>query len=109
MSKSKATPGPWVIGEENPIEIWGADRGLGAGRPLICTLPAPHGNYVADADARLIASAPRLLEALQLLWEEINDPSRRTDTGALVLSTPAMERASAAIQAATEGGADECS
>ena len=51
---SAHTPGPWTlqpVGDETECNI------LGAGRELIAT--------VSDNDARLIAAAPALLEALE--------------------------------------------
>jgi hypothetical protein len=72
MRESKHTPGPWIVGR-------GAD-----GLPIIHTAPdtvSPSGQGVAhickramcqdhEANARLIAAAPDLLEALRaLLWK----------------------------------------
>lgn len=59
MSTSKHTPGPWLL-----------DMADGTG--WICTNggrsgfePLAHLSDVSDADARLIAAAPELLEALR--------------------------------------------
>ena len=61
MSEAKHTPGPWVeftIGGET-VAI------MAAGRPdEVCSLDGP----IKGADARLIAAAPAMYEALRL-WK----------------------------------------
>lgn len=103
----KHTPGPWTAQERHPAGVHWDTVIRGANRdPIATVLAAGWAAPEHAANAALIAAAPMLLEALTLLWEEINDPSRRSDSGALVLSTPAMEQARAALAAAgpKEGG-----
>ena len=59
MSESKATPGPWRVGDHKPyVEVWG--------RMQINTYPiiASMECEPREANARLIAAAPDLLEAI---------------------------------------------
>ena len=75
MNNAKHTPGPWVIlkGWDGTVEI-SASRpyrinNISAGTPLICDVyqhPAFDG-FSSQANANLIASAPELLEALELI------------------------------------------
>lgn len=58
------TPGPWTL---HPTAIHAAVRSVGtpdAGPRRICTVGSMNGNPVDKANARLIAAAPDLLEAL---------------------------------------------
>lgn len=64
----KHTPGPWKIAhaiqDDAARYIWSAtDRATGH-RELVASIPYASGDHI-NADARLIASAPLLLEALQ--------------------------------------------
>ena len=57
---SKHTPGPWNY--KSPLEVVGSDG------TTIKLIGLTHAQYETDeANARLIAAAPELLEALQLL------------------------------------------
>jgi hypothetical protein len=81
---SKHTPGPWwLYANESPIVIRG---GQGDDEIHVCTVNAPWSNAQALADARLIAAAPDLLEALKDglagLEQFVHDP----DTAPRVLS-----------------------
>ena len=74
MRKSKHTPGPWrVVRVAAGFTIRAASR-------AVATLPSlvvRGRRQQAEADAHLIAAAPELLEALQLMvtWEDwIDDP-----------------------------------
>jgi hypothetical protein len=66
--QNKHTPGPWHTynmghGQGNPWEVW-PDKGL----TPICRLISggvARGNFEGHANARLIAAAPELLEALE--------------------------------------------
>ncbi len=68
---SKYTKGPWKCGE---------DAGIWAGKLKICTLsyfqdknnPLHVCVFKTEANARLIASAPELLEALKELYEAVD-------------------------------------
>ncbi|WWA79547.1 hypothetical protein Kintu_gp55 [Xanthomonas phage Kintu] len=59
---NRYTPGPWSIGETDPdtaeIEI------VSEGRPYICLVLPGAVDDRTEANARLIAAAPELLEAL---------------------------------------------
>ncbi len=58
----KFTPGPWIVGATDPntagIEI------VSEGRPYICLVLPGAVDDRTEANARLIAAAPELLEAL---------------------------------------------
>lgn len=65
MSEMKHTPGPWACGVRRDGSIWLSlgDRNTG---------PHYQGDLVAsEADARLIAAAPKLLEALEASNAEV--------------------------------------
>ena len=104
---SKATPGPWqMLPEEcdKPyIRIRGTQLG---GRYKVANVvtPAYEGVHQREADetranARLIAAAPELLEALQRLLSENDNMTQRINL------IGAMEQARAAIAKATGGEA----
>lgn len=81
------TPGPWVISYPSrrsrphirtPDGIYVMDGGSGSSRPSVRQL----------ADARLIAAAPELLEALQMLLEFPNTgPATSAARAALAKAT----------------------
>lgn len=94
MQEAKHTPGPW---ECDPIghEVYETER-----MTVIATLPLVR----TIADARLIAAAPDLLEALIAIVEQ----SQRLQDAGVVRNRETNERwiqAKAAIAKATEGGA----
>lgn len=71
---SKHTPGPWRLSDESPRIIKKDFRGIG--RDSGCLIASTMGrddsgfyasNKEADANARLIAAAPDLLEALECM------------------------------------------
>lgn len=79
MSEGKHTPGPWeYVRDEDgsfdvcqqtgaPITTWSSD---------VCRVYQINGTQpedVAEANARLIAAAPELLEALELLVEDFTE------------------------------------
>lgn len=66
---SKHTPGPWTVGEDGDV-IWGA-RWKGA-ITHVATVPFSKDPRVS-ADARLIAAAPDLLAALEMVRDADND------------------------------------
>ena len=99
---SDFTPGPWKLELGDPPMV--ADRD----GELVVYLPnwIPEYRTERDANARLIASAPTLLEAL----EEARDAMSHCLEGALSLPRfaadqmkAAVEKADAAINAATGG------
>lgn len=65
--EAKHTPGPWVMDDAQPGDLFRhVLHGNGDSFGYICRI-STNGNANADADARLIAAAPELLEALQRL------------------------------------------
>ena len=73
MTNSQHTPGPWVISARNNPA--GADISGRQGHHFICDILYSEGNHPIDieyndqqtANARLIAAAPDLLEALRFI------------------------------------------
>lgn len=78
---TKHTPGPWTIGQD-----YGGNYAVCSSRAKVAnhvaTVPVfngmshsgasvPHEQSVAEANARLIAAAPELLEALQFAFAKI--------------------------------------
>jgi hypothetical protein len=61
MSNSKHTPGPWTFHRASSCDR-GDSYGVRAPAPHYCVIPTLNIN---PADARLIAAAPDLLEALK--------------------------------------------
>lgn len=96
---NKHTPGPW---RHEGSEVWATRamriNNISAGTPMIATVckheDAEQFDY--DANARLIAAAPELLEALQLMIDKY-------EFGGWPASTITVARA--AIAKATEGAA----
>jgi hypothetical protein len=73
MNNTKHTPGPWVIDKSNPVKI----QGIGPQPQIrypVCFVSALGKHW--QANTRLIAAAPELLEALRELVESvaISDP-----------------------------------
>jgi hypothetical protein len=82
MERTKHTPAPWVISATNPYRINTSEEQL--------LLPVAEAYHHVDGDnptydeakanARLIAAAPELLEALEqmvLLWEAVSSTGRK--------------------------------
>jgi hypothetical protein len=71
---SKHTPGPWVV-DKAPSTLGGNGFTVRAGGAIICTaFPGASTDRiepVAELNARLIAAAPDLLEALRPLTEGV--------------------------------------
>ena len=60
--KTEHTPGPWVINESKNIIFIPTSFG----NDIVCTITnGGHIKEVSDANARLIAAAPEMLEALK--------------------------------------------
>lgn len=70
MSETKHTPGPWHVGDHRGIIVYDVN---GIAIADAKTFHGKHGEGAAEANARLIAAAPELLEALIALVEF--DPS----------------------------------
>jgi hypothetical protein len=64
--KTKHTPGPWVVGYTAETATVDAEC------RMICELENYYGDE--DANAKLIAAAPDLLEALQEIERRLVDP-----------------------------------
>lgn len=70
---SKHTPGPWNVGHED--ENTGEIEVISDGRPYVCLVLPGAIDEVTPANARLIAAAPELLEALQRLVDAVDPES----------------------------------
>ena len=74
------TPGPWIgagpsFGDQFPrytTEITTEDERYGDGHIQICELPFHHHDEENEANARLIAAAPDLLEAAKTIMENLD-------------------------------------
>lgn len=114
------TPGPWVVGEgaicggeyggtmvcEHPTRKWERLDAASAGAAKVLAKMMPE----SEANARLIAAAPELLEALRELLAEryaLEEPEQFDAAGNWTSDSPASVKARAAIAKATggEGGA----
>lgn len=69
MSKAQHTPGPWRVDRQNPSPTTG-EWMIAGQKPGYLAEVRDCGSGDVDANARLIAAAPELLEALehQLAW-----------------------------------------
>lgn len=92
MSDTKHTPGPWHEGSHRQVV---AGEGIKTG--TICEVWSWMGIEEADANQKLIAAAPDLLDALV--------DAVRYAQGGDVLHPAALSRARAAITKATGGAA----
>jgi hypothetical protein len=95
------TPGPWAqsIGDDDWHQIISHPDGEG----LIADVNAYKGSPKGRANARLIASAPELLAALQSLLltaEQLNEELEKA-TGIDICTPSAIHKALAAISKAT--------
>lgn len=93
---AKHTPGPWehigkgdIMGKE--------DNGYGLGYVHVCSVFHRTVRSRTNANARLIAAAPELLEALQWLVDLMPDPELDIDT----VQREQVIKAKAAIAKAT--------
>ena len=95
---SAPTPAPWsLVQQRQQIVIVGPKKEIVACtgvRPLALTREM-------QADARLIAAAPELLDALRVVLDEIT-PGRRPYDGDSHLPDHIVEQCRAALMAATE-------
>lgn len=70
MSKYAHTPGPWIVDPDHPQDISPEDD-LRLGVASICNSDSINGRWVfgdqSKANASLIAAAPDLLEALEMV------------------------------------------
>jgi len=113
-NRAAHTPGPWTYDGDNIDGRIGVVAHDVAGAPMVCDTWAgrhykthdPDCHHISDdeeeANARLIAAAPELLEALNELLEQIHYIGIADWHGAEGLS---LAEARAAIAKATEGAA----
>ena len=89
MSSKPHTPGPWCTDKQ---DVFTNDR------RAICEMdPAWHDTEQGDADARLIAAAPELLEALEEAKSIIRTWHGEEAWDIYDLASPEMKRINAAI------------
>lgn len=69
MSESKHTPGPWITSESSHRIEWSHWIMTGGDRDAMIAAAAeiPQAPGISDANARLIAAAPELLDVVQRL------------------------------------------
>jgi len=90
---SKHTPGPWVQTPWDATAIFDA-KNLQV--PIAQTYPADTSQKEAEANARLVAAAPQLLEALEAVLAYEGDDLPAPET----FGTELYNKARAAIKAA---------
>lgn len=105
MSEGKHTPGPWRV-EEGTTLVWGNcnpedHTTWGMGYPIAETRINPSGNWSTgpyadegEANARLIAAAPDMLEALELARGTFKAYDRfKVDVDAILVIESAISKA----------------
>ncbi len=92
------TPGPWRYWGCTVDSVTGMRDYLqfAAGNNFVFRAPI---RYITEADARLIAAAPDLLEALQMIYSETADYIRLNNLGGM--DNQCMQLSCAAIAKAT--------
>lgn len=108
MSAAKHTPGPWVEHPRDGIPSVGID--VGDGGELLPIVDSVHGRTKAEAkrNRRLIAAAPELLDALQVLHDktaELIAHLQATDRLRPCFNFPALDSARATIAKASGSAA----
>lgn len=89
-----ATPGPW--GLSRAIEVW-----VMAGPLHVATIPRAGDGDWSEANARLIAAAPDLLEALRDAADEIEHLRKYANNNGAMIDDERCDYARAAIAKAT--------
>lgn len=106
-SDAKWTPGPWTYSPYHRAVIE-EKRSMSGCSLTICEMPAysPPAQAGQDANARLIAAAPEMLEALRDLtaWDDAREEGEPTDCEQLDDLTQRIEQARAIIRKATGEG-----
>lgn len=93
--KTQHTPGPWII-NEHTNKNFGIDLTEGKKGKVICNVTS---HYIAEhkeaqANSRLIAAAPELLDALQSITETLHQMKRdNTVSGMLYVAELAIKKA----------------
>jgi len=98
MSALQSTPGPWHL-NENPRFVEGPEHNVVA---QVYSLHGMKGNE--EANARLIAAAPEMLEALKGLKASFGDPMTRRALGGHNERQQAAILAASAVIAKAKGG-----
>lgn len=96
--KFKGTPGPWEIADID--DAWKDCVSARSANGNVIAVAETDNREAAEADARLIASAPELLEALHRMirgWEALSI------TMPVLLKEPLYENAKCAIKKALKG------
>ena len=100
--KTKHTPGPWVVvGEPNQYLVGSPCHEETGNRRIVCRVSGQLSVQSEEANARLIAAAPSMLEALRVIaeWDPAASPS---EPGGMSIMD-AIDIAQAAIRKAEEG------
>lgn len=97
MSAPKHTPGPWYV-DKAPSIFGGHGFTIHKGSAMICTaFPGASTDRiepVAELNARLIAAAPELLDALKVMLEQFTKtPSTLKDSECRVKAHAAIAKA----------------
>ena len=81
MSEIKPTPGPWEAKPTGPWDGWDGWSVEDATGAVVCDAHGSQLDGRREANARLIAAAPELLEAAKLVleWYEAEDNHSGTD------------------------------
>lgn len=78
---AKHTPGPWRAERTGPWDGWDGWEVIAKDGATVCNGLGSQRNPIREANARLIAAAPELLEAAKLVleWYEAEDNHSGTD------------------------------
>ena len=90
------TPGPWQVNSNDPLHVCDADGESRGCSPIAFVQVGNDGRWTAKANARLIAAAPDLLEALNEAFRAFAH-----DEDGPVWADSTIAKARAAIRAAT--------
>ena len=71
MSEIKPTPGPWEAKPTGPWDGWDGWSVEDATGAVVCDAHGSQLNGRREANARLIAAAPELLEALREIFHDV--------------------------------------
>lgn len=99
-SKTKHTPGPWVIGQSGDLDT----PIFCNGKDAINVFAGETGQLQAEANARLIAAAPEMLEALERIIDQIDSTTSRVSNNYELLHAILIGARTAVAKA--KGGAE---